>query len=159
MEAALFLTEEEIIYQAPSIKETGTVRYAASFTLPLSEIKLIGYVPRVIVDNESGFIVLVSATGSINYFNLDVADKTAIAQLKGLFNFKLEGLPDIAFEKTNWHSFIIYPQELTERPLFKAWSWITPRGFLKNLSKEFGLDNPMWERLTDEAQAYLIKNL
>ena len=159
MDPALILNEEEIIYQAPPVKKTGTVRYAPSFTIRLAEIKLIGYIPRIIVDDESGFLVFVTTTGSINYFNLDVTDEATVAKLKSLFDFKIKELPNISFEETNWHSFIVYPQELVERPLFKPWSWATPRGFLKNLGKKLSSDNPMWERLTDEAKAYLIKNL
>jgi len=158
MKNALFLNNEEITYQALPVEKTGMVRYAPSFTIRLVEIKIIGYMPRVIVDDESGFLVLVTTTGSINYFNLDVADKVTIAELKSIFDIRLEELPNTPFEETNWHSFIVYPQELAQRPLFKPWSWLTLRGFLKNLGKSLGSDNPMWERLTDEAQAYLAKN-
>jgi len=158
MKTTLFLNKEELVYQAPPIAKTGSVRYAPSFRVRLAEIKIIGYVPRIIVDDESDFLVLITTTGSIHYFNLDVADKAVVAELKGIFDIKLNELPSIPFDKTNSHSFVVYPQELAQQPLFKPWSWFTLRGFLKNLGKSLGSDNPMWERLTNEIQAYLAKN-
>ncbi len=158
MKNTLFLNKEELVYQAPPTAKTGSVRYAPSFSVRLAEIKIIGYVPRIIVDDESAFLVLITTTGRIHYFNLDVADKAAVEELKSIFNIKLNELPGISFDETNWHSFVVYPQELAQQPLFKPWNWLTPRGFLKNLGKSLGSDNPMWERLTNEAQAYLAKN-
>jgi hypothetical protein len=155
MRNTLFLNEETVVYQAPTIKEIGTIRYAPSFTARLAEVKLVGYVPRIIIDDESDFLVLVTATGSINYFSLDVADRITVTKLESIFNFKLKELPNTPFEETNWYSFIAYPKELAGQPLFKRWSWITPRGFLKNMGKTLSLDNPKWEQLTVEAQAYL----
>lgn len=158
MKDALFLNNEEITYQAPPVKKTGMIRHSPSFTIRLAEIKIVAYVPRIVVDDESGFLVFVTTSGSINYFSLDVANEATVAKLKSIFNIKLNELPNTPFEEINWHSFIVYPQELAQHTLFKPWSWLTLRGFSKNLGKALSLDNPMWEQLTDEAQAYLAKN-
>ena len=157
MEPTLFLSEEEIVYRAPSIEETGTVRYAPPFTVRLAEVKIVGYVPRIITDDESGFLVFVISTGRINYFNLDIVDEVMVEKLEDIFNFRLREIPSIPFEDTNRHSFIVYPQGLAGHSLFKSWSWLTPRGFLKNLGKSLSLDNPSWEQLTSGAQAYLAE--
>ena len=157
MRASLFVDEEKVRYLAPSVREVGTVRYAPSFEVCLADIRIIGYVPRLIADEESGFLVIVTTAGNINYFNLDVAGQLSVAKLKKIFKFKLENLPAISFEEINWHSFIVYPQELAGQPLFKSWNWFTIRGFLKNLGKALSLDNPSWEQLTSEAQAYLAE--
>jgi len=157
MRANLFVDQEKVRYLAPSIKEVGTVRYGPSFEVCLADIRIIGYVPRLIIDDESSFLVIVTTAENINYFNLDVADQLSVAKLKEIFKIKFENLPAISFEEINWYSFIIYPQELVGQPLFKSWNWFTIRGFLKNLGKALSLDNPSWEQLTSEAQAYLAE--
>ena len=65
------------------------------------------------------------------------------------------GASDISVAEMNWHSFILYPDTLSGQPLFQSWNWLTLRGFIKNLNKQLAMDNPMWERLTDNAKAYL----
>ena len=97
MKNTLFLDKEELVYQAPPTAKTGSVRYAPSFTIRLAEIKLIGYVPRIIVDDESGFLVLVTTPDSIHYFNFDVADEATVAELKSIYNIRLNELPSIPF--------------------------------------------------------------
>lgn len=152
----LSVTNDLIRYDAPPMRSTGSVRYAPSFSLQLNEVKIIGYAPRIIVDDESAFLILVSATGQLHYFNVDVVSRTAMQQLAHHFGYDIKKqVPDYDWDKTNAQSFILYPASLSSQPLFKAWSWLTLRGFLKNLNKQLSTDNPMWERLTDDSRAYL----
>ena len=152
----LSVDDEFIRYNAPSIRSTGSVRYAPSFESRLADIKIIGYAPRMIADEESVFLILISATGQIHYFNLDIADQAAIEKLEQHFGCRVASqVSDIPLAEINWHSFILYPDILSGQPLFQRWNWLTLRGFMKNLNKQLGTDNPMWERLTDNARAYL----
>jgi hypothetical protein len=151
----LSVNDEFVRYDAPSISSTGSVGYAPSFEVRLANIKIIGYAPRMIGDEESGFLILVSATGQIHYFNLDIADQAATKKLEQHFGYHLVSqVPDISLAEINWHSFILYPETLSGQPLFQSWNWFTLRGLLKNLNKQLATDNPMWERLTDNAKAY-----
>ncbi|OGX84649.1 hypothetical protein [Hymenobacter glacialis] len=153
----LTVDKEFIRYEAPPVSSTGTVRQAPSFIIPLSDVKIIGYAPRVIMDDESDFVVLVSSNGQINYFNLDVVGTAAPLLLEEHFGYCIrEQVPAYSFEETNWHTFILYPSTLFGQTLFRKWSWFTPRGFVKNMGKHVAMDNPMWEQLTDEASAYLL---
>ena len=152
----LSIDDEFIRYNAPSIRSTGSVRYAPSFESRLADIKIIGYAPRMIADEESEFLILVSTIGQIHYFNLDIADQAATKKLEQHFGYHIVSqVPDISVAEMNWHSFILYPDTLSGQPLFQSWNWLTLRGFIKNLNKQLAMDNPMWERLTDNAKAYL----
>jgi hypothetical protein len=143
-------------YEAPPVSSSGTVRYAPSFEMLLADIRIIGCVPRVIIDDESDFLILVSKTGQINYFNFDVVGSNADAQLRQRFGYNIQSqVPIPPFEKVNWHSFVLYPANLSGKPLFQSWNWFSWRGLLKNIGKHMGTDNPIWDNLTDELKTYL----
>ncbi|GAA4369482.1 hypothetical protein GCM10023185_43140 [Hymenobacter saemangeumensis] len=152
----LFVDNETIRYKAPAVRTTGSVRYAPSFLMRLADVRVVGYAPRIIGDDESGFLVLISAQRVVNYFNLDTVGTVELDKLKRVFGYNLaDDIPAVFWEEANWQSFILFPKALAGQPLFQSWSWFSLRGFLKNFGRHLSLDNPMWERPTNAVSEYL----
>ena len=118
---------------------------------------LVGYAPRLILDDESSFLILVDRKYKVCYFNTDVVASEVIRQLEKQFGFSLR----YDTRKYSWEDYsagiteVVYPSELRGKSLFKSWLWFSPRGFMKNIGYKMGMDNPMWERITDEMKAYI----
>lgn len=150
-----------LIYDAPSIRSTGTGRYAPSFSVRLSTIKIVGYVPRLVIDDETEFLVMATSIDKVYYFNFDVirknvSNREVLAKLQHYFGYCIkEIVPDIPYEEYNKHSFIIYPASLIGQPVFKSCHWSTLSGVLNNFRRFFTGGHPKYERLSEEAQAFL----
>lgn len=155
----LTINQEQLSWSAPSRREAGTVRYSPSFTVALPQLVLVGYAPRLVTDDESGFLLLVDRQGRVNYLNLGLLTHTEARQLAGTLHYDLtRDTPDYSVEDYTWGlSTVVYPASLRGRSLFRVWSWFSPRGFLKNLGYRLGMDNPMWERLTPEMRNYVAQ--
>jgi hypothetical protein len=151
------LREGLIVFTGEPARSTGTVRYSPSFRVVKEDIRIVGYAPRLIVDDESGFLILVDRKCKVCYFNTDVVASEELRLLEMHFGFSLrQDTSDYSREDyTAGITEVIYPAELRSKPLFKSWSWFSPRGFLMNIGYKMGTDNPMWERVTDEVKAYV----
>ncbi|UOG76781.1 hypothetical protein MTX78_09300 [Hymenobacter tibetensis] len=153
----LSIEEGLIVFVERSALEVGTVRYSPSFRIKTKDVVLIGYAPRLIIDDKSGFLILVDRKCKVHYFNVDVVGSEALRQLEKQFEFSLQ-------HDTRYYSWddykagiteVIYPTSLRGKPLFKSWSWFSPRGFMKNISYKMSMGNPMWDRITNEMKAYI----
>ena len=126
-------------------KEIGSAKYCKSFNINLKEIKLIGISPRLILDDESVFILIVDQLGKIH----PIPDQ--VIGTKGLDNFEeyFELNPIV----NEWKKFeyndhygrvdkVIYPKEKYWNDLFEndwklkirtLFSWIKPNSYYGNL--------------------------
>ena len=153
----LSVKNQVITFASPAPEQVGTVRYTPSFRVEVERIRVVGYALRNIIDDESGFLVLVDNSAKMYSFNIDIVSSAVLRELEAIFGFILStDTPDYSYEDgTRGLSIIMVPPSLKGKPLFKGWSWFTPRGFLKNIGYAFATDNLIWERVTDEVRAYI----
>ncbi|WP_040254259.1 hypothetical protein [Psychroserpens mesophilus] len=148
MTSGIKITDTELKFTEFPSKETGITKYCKSFKLNLNEIKLIGISPRLILDDECIFILVIDKSEKIHLISDHVIGT------KGLESFEKHfGLESIQAE---WNKLeyddhygkmdkVIYPKEKYWNDLFdKDWklkirtlySWIKPKSFYGNLNKK-----------------------
>lgn len=141
------ITNTELKFREYSSKKVGLAKFCKSFTLNLNDIKLIGISPRLTIDDESIFILVIDQSENI----YPIPD--CVIGTEGLESFEKHfGLNTIQKE---WQKFeyddhygkvdkVIYPEEKYWDDLFeKDWklrirvlySWIWPKSFYGNLNK------------------------
>ncbi|MFD0991660.1 hypothetical protein [Tenacibaculum geojense] len=148
MTSGIEITYTELKFTEFPSKETGIAKYCKSFRLKLNEIKLIGISPRLVLDNECIFILVIDKSEKIHL----ICDH--VMGTKGLESFeKYFGLESIQEEwsKLEYDDHygkidkVIYPKEKYWNDLFdKDWklkirtlySWIKPKSFYGNLNKK-----------------------
>jgi hypothetical protein len=153
----LSIEEGFIVFTGKPARLTGTVRYSPPFSVAIEDIRIVGYAPRLIIDDESGFVILIDRKCKVYYFNTGLVASEEIRLLEKQFGFSLR------YDTSNYSyedykaaiTEVMYPAELLRKPLFKSWSWFSPRGFMKNIGYRMAMDNPMWERITEEMKAYV----
>ncbi|MFS4466178.1 hypothetical protein [Maribacter sp. 2210JD10-5] len=152
MKPGIKITDTELIFTEFASKETGIVKYCKSFNLKLNEIKLIGISPRLALDDEIVFILVIDNEDQI----FPIPDN--VIGTKGLENlekhFKLKSIIE------EWNKFeyddhygkidkVLYPKERYWADLFeKDWklnfrtlySWIKPKTFYGSLNDKNGLE-------------------
>ncbi|WP_299261795.1 hypothetical protein [uncultured Aquimarina sp.] len=148
MTPGIEITETELKFTEFSSKEIGLAKYCKSFNLKLNEIKLIGISPRLALDDESIFILIIDKSKRI----YPIPDH--IIGTKGLQEF--ENYFKLSSIQKEWERFehedhygkmdkVIYPKEQYWNDLFeKDWklrirtlySWIQPKSFYGNLNKK-----------------------
>ncbi|MBR9847435.1 MAG: hypothetical protein GYB35_15610 [Algicola sp.] len=148
MTSGIKITDTELKFTEFPSKETGITKYCKSFKLNLNEIKLIGISPRLVLDDECIFILVIDKSEKIHLISDHVIGT------KGLESFEKHfGLESIQAE---WNKLeyddhygkidkVIYPKEKYWNDLFdKDWklkirtlySWIKPKSFYGNLNKK-----------------------
>ena len=60
------ITDTELIFTEFSSKETGLAKYCKSFSIKLNQVKLIGISPRLALDDESLFILVIDKSKKIH---------------------------------------------------------------------------------------------
>jgi len=150
MTSGIEITDTELRFTAFPSKKTGIGKYCKSFSLNLNQIKLIGISPRIVLDDECIFILVMDKLEKIHL----ISDQ--VMGTKGLENFEKHfGLESIQKEwsklKYDDHygkiDKVIYPKEKYWNDVFeKDWklrirtlySWIKPKSFYGNLNKNLG---------------------
>lgn len=147
MNSGIEITETELKFTKFSPKDIGLAKFCKSFTLNLDEIKLIGICPRLALDDESIFILVIDKSENIYPIPDRVIKTEGLKKLENYF-----GLNSIQKE---WEKFeyedhngkmdkIIYPKEKYWNDLFKndwklkvrnLYSWVIPKSFYGNLNK------------------------
>ena len=148
MASGIEITDTELKFTEFPSKKTGIVKYCRSFSLNLNEIKLIGISPRLALDDESIFILVIDKSENIYPIPDHVIDTN------GLKNFEKHfGLGSIQKE---WEKFeydehygkidkVIYPKGKYWNDLFESdwklrirtlYSWAKPKSFYGNLNKK-----------------------
>ena len=148
MSSGIEITETKLKFTEFASKEIGLAKFCKSFSLNLNEIKLIGISPRLALDDESIFILLIDKLENI----YPIPDN--VIGTKGLESFENHfGLNSIQKEwgKFEYHDHygkidkVIYPKEKYWNDLFeKDWklrirtlySWAQPKSFYGNLNKK-----------------------
>tara|TARA_R110002050_G_scaffold255216_2_gene393857 strand:- start:6 stop:470 length:465 start_codon:yes stop_codon:yes gene_type:complete len=148
MTPGIEITDTELKFTEFSSKEIGLAKYCKSFNLKLSEIKLIGISPRLALDDESIFILIIDKSEKI----YPIPDQ--IIGTKGLEKF--EKYFELSSIQNEWEKFeyddhygkmdkVIYPKEKYWNDLFeKDWklrirtlySWAQTKSFYGNLNKK-----------------------
>ena len=152
MKSGIEITDTALNFTEFPTKETGIAKYCKSFTIKLDEIKLIGISPRLALDDEIIFILIVDKEDRI----FPIPDN--VIRTKGLKNLERHfQLDSIAQE---WQKFeyddhygkidkVLYPKEKYWLDLFeKDWklnirtlySWIKPKSFYGKLNEKNGLE-------------------
>ncbi|MGY6647583.1 hypothetical protein [Wenyingzhuangia sp. IMCC45574] len=145
MESGIQITKTKLIFTKFQSKETGLAMQCKSFEIELSEVKFIALSPRLILDDESIFILIVD-------FNNRVYPIPAHAIAMDGFDifekrFKLKSISEDCTkfkDKDHYGKIdkIIYPQDKYWIDLFsKDWkltlrsfySWIIPKSFYGNI--------------------------
>lgn len=150
MNYGIEITETELKFTSYPSKEIGLAISSKSFTLNLNAIQLIAISPRLALDDETIFILIIDTQNKI----YPLPD--AVIGTDGLKSFeKYFGLNPIHEE---WQKFqyedhygkvdkIVYPKELYWNNLFKndwkilirsLYSWIVTKSFYGNLNTNFG---------------------
>jgi hypothetical protein len=148
--------DDRITFIAPPIEETGIIRYAPSFRVNVLDVALVGYAPRFAIDDETGFLILADFDEQIYYFNLDTEETAQYRKIETLFGFSLQEVRHYSDEER--HSGLaeaVYPPVLKGKSLFKPWSLWFPTGVMKRIGYKLSMDNPKWERLSDEVKEYI----
>ncbi|WP_299443770.1 hypothetical protein [uncultured Aquimarina sp.] len=148
MISGIHITASELEFHEFSAKEIGLAKYCKSFKIKLDEIKSIAISPRLALDDESIFILVINKSNKI----YPIPDHVMGTQ--GLKDFEKHfGLNSISNE---WQKFeyddhygkndkIIYPKEKYWTDLFennwkltirRLYSWAQPKSFYGTLNKE-----------------------
>lgn len=149
MKSGIHITDEEFIFTAFEKHEIGVARYCRSFKIKLHDIKLIAVSPRLVIDYECLFVLIVNMNGKI--FPMP----KYILKTEGLKNFEnyyqLKPIRD-EWEKFDYnHHFgkqdkVIYPPQHYWKNLFEhdwklnlrqLYSWIYPKSFFGNIKAEY----------------------
>ncbi|AXT54633.1 hypothetical protein D1815_02275 [Aquimarina sp. AD1] len=148
MKSGIKITDSELEFIEFSSKEIGLALYCKSFKMNLEEIQLIGISPRMVLDDETLFILI------IDKFNRIYPLPDEILGTNGLKN--LEKHFDLYPIQKEWQKFehndhygkvdkVIYPKEKYWNDLFeKDWklkirvlySWLVSKSFYGNLNKK-----------------------
>ncbi len=148
MTSGIQITESELEFHEFPAKEIGLAKFCKSFKIQLDEIKSIAISPRLALDDQSIFILIIDKSNRI----YPIPDH--VMRTPGLLDFEeYFGLNSISDE---WQKFeyddhygkfdkIIYPKEKYWTDLFKnnwkltirrLYSWAQPKSFYGTLNKE-----------------------
>lgn len=147
MVSGIEITDIKLKFTEFPSKKIGLAKYCKSFSLKLSEVKLIGISPRLALDHESIFILIIDKSENI----YPIPDH--VIGTKGLEKF--EKYFELGSIQNEWQKFeyddhygeidkVIYPKEEYWNDLFeKDWklrirtlySWAKPKTFYGNVSK------------------------
>lgn len=122
MKPGIEITKTELIFNEFSSKETGIAKHCKSFKLKLNDTLLIALSPRLMLDDEAIFIILIDKSKNIYPIPDNVLDS------KGLENF--ENYFNLTSIRKDWEKFeyndhygrvdkIIYPLDMYWNDLFK----------------------------------------
>lgn len=65
MQKGILIRENQFLFNEFSTKEIGFAKYCKSFSLKLDDIKLIAISPRILLDDESIFVILVDKNNTV----------------------------------------------------------------------------------------------
>ncbi|MGD1848624.1 MAG: hypothetical protein ACFB10_24805 [Salibacteraceae bacterium] len=128
--------------------EIGLAKYCNSFQLELNDIRMIAISPRLAVDDETLFILVIDKDGKIFPIPDNVLKSIGIKTFEA--HFQLKSIVE-EWEKFDYNDHygkydkVIYPCEHYWKDLFKNdwklkvrqfYSWANPKSFFGNLNKE-----------------------
>ncbi|WP_299106103.1 hypothetical protein [uncultured Tenacibaculum sp.] len=146
MDSGIKLTTTELIFTEFSTKEIGSAMFCKSFKIKLENIKLIGLSPRLALDDEVFFILIIDLLGNIYPIPDSVLGTEGCNQFEKYFNLNPIHNEWGHFEYEDHYGKtdkIVYPKEQYWNDLFKKdwklflrgfYSWISPRSFYGNLN-------------------------
>ncbi|ARN77679.1 hypothetical protein BST97_06525 [Nonlabens spongiae] len=145
MKSGIEITESKLVFTAFPSKITGLGKFCKSFDCLLDDIKFIALSPRLVLDDECLFILIVDWSKNIYILNDHVLKTEGLSDLES--NFGLEPILE-TWEKFSYDDHygkvdkIIYPSNHYWKNLFKS-DWklrvrqlyvpIKPKSFLGNL--------------------------
>ena len=150
MASGIEITDTELKFTEFSSKEIGLAKFCKSFNLNLDEINLIGISPRLALDYESIFILIIDKSENIYPIPDHVIGTKGLENLEKHFGLKsiLEEWRKFEYNDHNGEiDKVIYPKEEYWNDLFnKDWklrirtlySWAKPKSFYGNLNNNDG---------------------
>ena len=149
MNPGIQLNINRISFTAFPKSEIGAARYCKSFELHLEDIQLISISPRLVIDDEALFILIIDKTGEINPLPQYVIDTDGLDALEKHFH--------LSSIKAEWEKFsyeehqggidkIIYPKAYYWKDLFEnnwklktrvLYSWFSPKAFFGTIDERF----------------------
>ncbi len=142
------ITDTELIFNAFPSREIGLALYCKSFKVYLKDIKFIAISPRLALDDETIFILIVDTKQKVYPIPAHVLRTKGLHQLETYFS--LQSILD-DWEKFEYEDHygkvdkIIYPKELYWQDLFEndwklkiryCYSWAKPKAFFGNFNKK-----------------------
>lgn len=131
----VYITNNQLQFVEFNIKDIGQSKFCSSFSLPVDHIAFIGVCPKIIMDDEVLFIIIVDKQNKI-YPIPDLIFKTeSYHQLED--HFKLPNLLN-EWEKLTYQdhlkslSKVIYPSCHYGKSLFKPKNWFQTQKFFLN---------------------------
>src|SRR3712207_4354631 len=103
------------------IGDVGLIRYSKGFSVPLSDVLIIGIMPRLVIDDEGLFLVFIDRKGKKRFVNVVSQDKEGLQQIEAFFglNSIREEWEVYSYEEhTQSVSKILYPSGLYGKLLF-----------------------------------------
>ncbi len=141
MESGIEITKVELIFTAFSSKETGLAKYCKSFRLSLKDILLVGLSPRLMLDDEVIFIILIDKSKNLYPIPDTALDSKGLEDFKSYFN--------LTSIRKDWEKFeykdhygrvdkVIYPLDMYWDDLFKKdWKLIIRSLYSAFITKSF----------------------
>ncbi|MFD2566730.1 hypothetical protein [Pseudotenacibaculum haliotis] len=146
--SGIHIHNEELEFIAFPKKQLGIALWCKSFKVKLSDVQLIAISPRLVLDDESLFILIVDKTGAVFPIPYSVLNIQGFRDLENYFQLKPIGGEWEKFEYEDHYGKcdkIIYPQKHYWKDLYKndwklkvrqLYSWFNPKSFFGNINEE-----------------------
>jgi len=125
-----------------------------SFSIYLSDIKIVGIKGEMQLDDEHLYICLINRDGVSNNVNSYFLDENSIGILIKHFGFSTEYFKITGDFYENFDSLIFYPKDLKGKKLYKKWN-TDFRSISNYISRLFQLKHASEGVLSEEAISYL----
>lgn len=147
MKPGIYIKENELEFVEYPSNEIGAARYCKSFKLKLNDIKFIALSPRLVVDDESLFLLIADAKGKIFPLPQYILGSDGLKKFES--HFELKPIRD-EWEKFGYidhngkYDKVIYPKKYYWKNLFEddwklkvrqLYSWGKPKSFFGTISK------------------------
>ena len=151
MKPGIYLSHKELVFNEYPKHEIGFARYCKSFRINLENIAFIALSPRLIIDDESIFILLISKKGKRFVIPQNALHEPPIKALEDHFQLKpfRDEWNEIDYENHyGSKDKILYPTEFYGKNLYKIdwklalrslYSWIIPKSFFGNYTNNVNL--------------------
>lgn len=149
MPQGLHIEDEMLLFRQGPKAEKGIARRCKSFSLRLEDVRLIAISPRLVLDDETLFFLIVSKEGKLFPMNEKTLRITGIQLLEE--RFKLVPIRELS-KKFRYEDHygkydkVIYPNEHFWEDLFKQdwrlvlrqiYSWAIPTSFFGHINEKY----------------------
>ena len=150
MKSGIHINGKELKFIKFPLEEIGAARFCKSFKLNLEDIRFVAISPRLIIDDEGLFILIVDSTGKIYPMPQQVLGSVGIKEFEKYFRLKPLREEWGKFDYNDHYGKqdkIVYPPEHYWKDLFASdwklkvrqlYSWANPKSFFGNIEAKNG---------------------